>query len=337
MIIKFGLLVLSFIIMTVIVFSFEKFKKDWLVYYLASGVVIGQALFPVWFFQGMERMKYITFLNLLAKLIFLVCIFIFVRKDRAYLYVPTFNSLGFIIAGTLSLWVVFRNFGITFKLSDLTSIKHQLKEGWYIFISTMLINMYKVNSILILGIFYNNIIVGYYSIAKKIVDTINQIASIISQSVYPYLSLKVSRGRNVSTLIKSIGIIIFTYTFIIGLCLFFFADLISTLICGHRIYELSISIKLLAFVPLIIGVNVPAVQILLSNKMDRYFSFSVLIGAILDLFLSFTLIPLFSYIGACISVIISEFFVTGTLYYFATNVMQGGRCATIKLWRSTKE
>ena len=57
MIIKIVYMVLSFIILCTVVFSFEKFSHNWIIYIFAFGVVLGNVLFPVWFFQGMERMK----------------------------------------------------------------------------------------------------------------------------------------------------------------------------------------------------------------------------------------------------------------------------------------
>jgi len=97
-------------------------------------MILGQTIFPAWFFQGMEKMKYITFLNILAKLIFTVAIFIFVRESSNYLYVPFLNSLWFIIAGILALWILVKDFGVRFYILKIVSVNHQLKEGWYIFI-----------------------------------------------------------------------------------------------------------------------------------------------------------------------------------------------------------
>jgi len=55
MVIKFGLLLVSLVILTMVVFSFKKFRQDWEIYYLTFGMVVGQALFPVRFFSGNEE------------------------------------------------------------------------------------------------------------------------------------------------------------------------------------------------------------------------------------------------------------------------------------------
>ncbi|MBC7080594.1 MAG: oligosaccharide flippase family protein, partial [Methanothrix sp.] len=62
MIIKGVLTIISFLILTVIVFSYQKFTQHWPLYLFAFGIVIGTTLSPTWFYQGMERMKYITIL-----------------------------------------------------------------------------------------------------------------------------------------------------------------------------------------------------------------------------------------------------------------------------------
>jgi O-antigen/teichoic acid export membrane protein len=69
-----------------------------------------------------------------------------------------------------------------------------------------------------------------------------------------------------------------------------------------------------------IGINVPNVQIILGKGLDKKFSKTVLIGAISDIILNFSLVPYFSYIGSCITVIIVELLVTILLYIEALDI-----------------
>ena len=58
--VKLGLLTISFLILSAVIFSFEKFRNDYLIYYFTFLTVIGNVLLSSWFFQGMEKMKFIT-------------------------------------------------------------------------------------------------------------------------------------------------------------------------------------------------------------------------------------------------------------------------------------
>lgn len=323
MTIKVLLMFLSFFLLTILVFSFEKFSKDWEIYFLTFATILGQILFPVWLFQGMERMKYITYLNVLSRLIFTVAIFIFVQEQNDYYMVPLLTSLGSLIAGIWSLVLVKREFDIGFKLQSFATIKYHLAEGWHIFTSSFGINLYKNNAILILGLFANELVVGYFAIAKKIIDMLNQIASIISITMFPYVNNKYRINKIFISFLAKIGTMIFAYTFLIFIVLIFFSENISILLSGKVHSELVASLRIMSLVPLIIAVNIPAVHILLVGKKDDYFAKSVLLGGFIDFVLLFVLIPLYGYIGAAISVLIVESFVTLLLYFYATRLVRG--------------
>ena len=189
MIIKFLLGILSFFILGLILLFIPKFKNDWIIYLFTFGTVLGNILFPVWFFQGMENMKWITILNVIARGIFTVLIFVFVHKESDYLNVAIINSLGSIIAGIISLIIVFKNFKVKFIFPKLESIKHQLKEGWHIFIAQVAISGYTYSRTFAVGLFTNNTITGYYAIAEKLMNVIQTFPlGSITQSLYPRIS-----------------------------------------------------------------------------------------------------------------------------------------------------
>jgi PST family polysaccharide transporter len=317
-VIKFGLLILSLSVMTLIIFSFDKFRSEWPIYYLTFGMVVGQVLFPVWFFQGMEKMKYITFLNIFARIIFTISIFIFVKNASDFLYVPILSSLGSIVAGVLAFWIVFKDFGVKFRMPDFERVKFDLKEGWYIFISTVAISLYTTSNTFILGLFTNNIIVGYYSAAEKIIRSAQGLLSPVSQTIFPHVSKLMNESKDAGIkFIRRITYLIGGLSFVISLVIFILANLIVETILGSQYTESIIILRILAFLPFLVGLsNVFGIQTMLTLNYKKAFTNIIVFASGVNIFLAIILVPLYNNIGTSISVLITEMIITISMFLF---------------------
>jgi len=316
-IIKFLLGILSFIILSLFLFFIPKFGNNWLIYIFAFGMVLGNILFPVWFFQGIEKMKYIAILNIITKIIFTICVFAFIKNTNDYLYVPLINSIGYLIVGLISLWIIFKKFRIRFMIPRINAIKYQIKEGWHIFISTAAISLYTSSNTFILGLFTNNTIVGYYSAAEKIIQAARRLLTPISQTVYPHISkLAVESKEKALSFIRKLVKIVGVGSFIISLLLFILATPIVNIVLGAQYQQSIIVLRILAFLPFIIGLNnIFGIQTMLTFNFKKAFSIILISAGFLNITLALILTPLYQHIGVSIAVLTTEVFVMFSMFF----------------------
>ncbi len=319
MLIKSGLMLLSILLFSVLIFSFDKFYTHWELYLICFGSVIGQYLFPVWLFQGMERMKYITYLNVFAKLIFTLCIFAFVKSQSDYLLVPLFTAFGFIISGILSLIIAIKVFNIRLYLESIQTIKEQLFEGWHVFVSKVSISVYTISTIFILGLLTNNTIVGYYAAADKIIQAVKGLYAPISQAMYPYVSKKMHENKQSGMrFIEKSGMLICLVMLLISTILFLFSEKICLVFLGEEFQPSIILLRVMAFLPFIISIsNILAIQGLYNLGKASLVSKYVGIIALLHIFVASIFIFYFGILGAVIGILFTEILVTivSTYYY----------------------
>ncbi|MEK3992215.1 flippase [Robertmurraya sp. FSL R5-0851] len=325
---KLLIMVISFVGYFLIVTLVPRFSKDVELFLWAYGMVVGNVLFPVWFFQGMEKMKFISILNVISKLVFASGIFIFVQGKSDLILVPILQSIGFIVAGVIALFVIRLKFGVKYRLSSIESIRYQLKDGLDVFLSTVAISLYTISNTFILGLFTNNTIVGYYASAEKLINAATGLITPVSQTVYPHLNkLVIESKERALQFLKKMLYGISLVTGLVSIIIFFFSNHIVDIVLGPNYGESVVILKILAFLPLIIGLsNVFGVQTLLTFGFKKVFSRILIIASTLSVVLALILVPNFEVIGTAIGFVVTELFVTICMGCYLYN-------KKINLWR----
>jgi len=300
-----------FILLILLIFFVPIFHEHFTLYLLGFVYVVGQSLLVSWFFQGMEKMQYITAITLFARIIFVALVFIFIRQKNDYVYFLFFLGLGNILAGVLSIYLAIRIFKLKQVRVRRSDVKNELKEGWQITTSNLSINTYLYTNIFILRLFTNDLVVGYYSIAEKIFFAVRQVLGIFSQVIYPRIcQLTDTAKKELPHFFRSVYL---PFLFLIfGSCavLFLFSPSIVGLFLPHPPKLAVLLLQMLSFVPLIVCLNIPAYQLLLAFNKKKAYSVVLGLGTIVNIIANISLCPQWGATGTVISIILTELFIT---------------------------
>lgn len=241
LIIKGFLLLVSLFILTFLIAVIPDFQNYKTLLYLTLWMCIYEFIFPVYYFQGIEEMKYITLLTLFSRVSFLVLIFFLINSKKDYLLVPIINGIGALLAGLIAQFILIKK-GIKYKWQPFYVLKHYFNKS-VIMALAYASNTLKVNfSIVVIKIFFSFKEVAYFDLAIKISRLGGAFLDLISVSVFP----KMSRDKNIKFL-KKVIVISLSLAFLFVLIVELFAPYLIMIIGGEEMLNATNLLRVIVF------------------------------------------------------------------------------------------
>ena len=277
--------------------------------------IIGLVIFPIWYFQGIQQMRYITILNMVGRVSTMMMIFLFVKSPDDYVLAAFLLSCTPLFAGVLCWKVIYDISPGILQKPVWKNLKKAYREGWQIFLSTLAINLYTTSDVVILGILTNNTIVGYYSGADKLINCIKRAIGAVNDAVYPYISKVMQESYEKGIYFLKKQLMIYTICGMIGgVILYFVSPVGIPWLLGEKYIPSVGPLQIMAFVPLVVAMsNVMGYETMLPLGMESIYSHVLIAASVFNLIIIYPLISSWGAEGTSWAVLCTETFVTSMM------------------------
>lgn len=293
-------------------------KYNWFLTCISYIAVLGAFFDKNWIFQYKQDLKLVAIVNVLLKIISVVCIILFIKEKEDYLLYAIILYSVIFLTNIILFFICVKKYEIKILKVRLKEVISFLKEGKTLFFSSVVISLYTSTSTLLLGVYCSNRDVGLYSAASKLIDIAKVFAIMpITQLIYPIVAQKISENVHEGILFVKKIMPIFNF---MAILLF-----IGTIIVGPFMLHLLFGSQFLDAIPilwvlsstliLILYSTVFGVLLMVNLGMDHLFFKNQLCVAVLSILLTILVLPYGAGMTSAIILVISEILITGYQYY----------------------
>ncbi|WP_342508547.1 oligosaccharide flippase family protein [Sporosarcina sp. FSL K6-2383] len=310
--VKIILAVGSLIVLLLLLATVPQLREYWAFHLLSFGMVIGNMLFSLFFYQGIEKMKFITIFSASAKIFFTVSIFIFVKDTSQLLLVPIFNSLGYLVVGVVSLFVMITKFKVRIRFPKKDTLVLQAKNSAQFFWSRIAVSMYTTSNTVIIGLVLGPVAAGIFGSADKLFRGVVSLYQPLNNILYPYIaySKNIKLYKKVFKFATIINIFIVVVAFVVS-------DIVVQVIFGSGFEESALLLRIFLITTVFLMPSILLGYPLLgamgyTGEVNK----SVIIASVFHIVILLISIPFLSVIHVTLYVLITELIVfLYRLYY----------------------
>lgn len=248
------LTLLGFVLMITVVMATPKLRANVGLFCLSYLAVVGDLLFPLWLFQGLQKMENLVWRDLLTKFLALCLVFAFVRKDSDYLLAAAFQAGSPMIAGLVGLVTVPIVAKVRLVRPSMEETITALREGWPVFLSMAAFTLSSSTSIFLLGLRSGPADVAYYIAAYRLVVAIRALVDPVKTAIYPHIShMAANSKQDAVAFLKRYSLVLASPFLAVSLVLLAGAPLIVRLLYSPKYAPTVLLLQIQAMSPFLLA------------------------------------------------------------------------------------
>ncbi len=184
---RFYLQILSIVLYTVLLLCIPSFREDYLLHGSVFLMTLATVLFPNWYFQAIQKMKWVTMIQFLCKLISLPFIFYFVKTEKDLVSYALIITISGVLGSVLSVIVLLVYEKVKLRFMKFSTLKQWYKEAFPLFLTSSIGILKEQGAVIIIGSFFGMREVAIYDLANKVISIPRLLFTNINAAIFPKL------------------------------------------------------------------------------------------------------------------------------------------------------
>lgn len=297
---RLALMSVSLIFLLTLIAVVPFFSENRAILLVSFLMVPGNIFFPQWFFQALERMKFITIFSLISKMIFTASVFLFIKEESDFILQPLFISLGNVVCGIAAMYLILKKWKIKLKAPSYQAIISTIKNSTDVFINNLMPNLYNSLGVVLLGFWGGSYANGIYDAGRKLITIVHLFMDIIVRVTFPFLSRKIEAHNLFTKIYLSASIVLSLLVFLISPIFIdlFFTEAFDSALIVMRISSISIFLVALS--------KVYGTNYLIIEGYEKILRNITIKCSLIAFTISLPLIYFYSYTGAAITLVSAQ-------------------------------
>jgi len=271
--IKISLFILSSVLLLISLSLFPLLRENSFLLLILLGFAFGEAVFPIWFFQGSEKLEIPTKIVFVFRLLLVITTLWLITQTEHLLRYALLLTISQILIGFFGLIFAITKLNIKIVRFGFSDVANLIKESFAFFIGGLFGKSFNFAAIMLIGIYCSMKDVSSFDISFKIIAVMQLPFETLSVALFP----TIARTKNL-LLNQKIIFIGFLVSLFFWAFTYWQASFLMNLLGGTELMEYSSLLQRLSIlIPVVVLTYLLGPNTLIAFGHQKHFNYSFII------------------------------------------------------------